>query len=137
MGLGADMCAWAEDNGYEVDDPYGAWVEDLQYRAFGGCCIEEVKAQEVRGLKWNQEQLKWVPAVQNGTKRNRAEEMPKKEKKVSVARTGRQTFGGCATCSECKQKKPQADFSKRQWKRITKKEKKEKKGRCVSCVNTN
>ena len=55
MGLGADMQEWVEESGYEGDDPFGAWNADLQYRAFGGCCLEEIEAHEARGLTWNQE----------------------------------------------------------------------------------
>ena len=51
----ADMQEWVEESGYEGDDPFGAWNADLQYRAFGGCCLEEIEAHEAHGLTWNQE----------------------------------------------------------------------------------
>lgn len=120
MGLGADMCEWAEENGYEGDDPYGAWVADLTYRASGGCCLEEVWAHEARGLKWNQETQRWLPAEQDVE----IEEMPKKQARVVHTGTN-------AMCSACKRKKPQADFSKRQWNT------KGARARCTSCVNAN
>jgi len=116
MGMGADMCEWMEETGYEGDDPFGAWVSDLTYRASGGFCIEDIEAQEARGLKWNQGKRKWLPAHQN---ENQAEEMPKKK----VPRTGTD-----ATCSVCKRTKPQADFSKRQWNT------KGDQVKCISCL---
>ncbi|XRB24435.1 Stc1 domain-containing protein [Pseudoscourfieldia marina] len=121
MGLGADMQEWVEESGYEGDDPFGAWNADLQYRAFGGCCLEEIEAHEARGLTWNQEKQRWLPAEQN---QDRAEEVPKKQKARAVVHTSTN-----ATCSACKQKKAKADFSKRQWNT------KGAQARCMSCVN--
>ena len=120
MGLGADMCEWAEENGYDGDDPFGAWVEDLQYRAAGGCCLEEIWAHEARGLKWNQEKQRWLPAEQN---EDRAEEISKKKAKMAST-----NHGTNATCSACKKKKPRAEFSNRQWNT------KGAQARCMTCV---
>ena len=96
-----------------------AWVEDLTYRASGGFCIEDIEVQEARGLKWNQGKQKWLPAQQN---KNREDEFP--QKKARVVRAGND-----ATCSACKRKKPQSDFSKTQWNT------KGARARCTSCVN--
>ena len=119
MGLGADMCEWVEESGYEGDDPFGAWVADLTYRASGGFCLEEIGAHEARGLAWNHEKQRWLPAEQNP---DRAEEVSKKKARVVYTSTD-------ATCSACKQKKAKADFSKRQWNT------KGTKARCMPCVN--
>eukprot|EP00592_Proboscia_alata_P030080 CAMPEP_0194430560 /NCGR_PEP_ID=MMETSP0176-20130528/56564_1 /TAXON_ID=216777 /ORGANISM="Proboscia alata, Strain PI-D3" /LENGTH=107 /DNA_ID=CAMNT_0039244965 /DNA_START=118 /DNA_END=438 /DNA_ORIENTATION=+ len=98
MGIGADMSDWAEENNYKGDDTWGAWVEDLQSRAFSGYCIEDLEANEACGLKWNQEKRKWLQV-----------DSPKK--KARVVRTSTH-----ATCLLCQQQKPRLDFSKRQWK---------------------
>mmetsp|Transcript_42302 Transcript_42302/g.43081 ORF Transcript_42302/g.43081 Transcript_42302/m.43081 type:complete len:118 (+) Transcript_42302:146-499(+) len=115
MGLGADMSVWAEDNGYEGDDPWGAWVEDLQYRAFGKFSFEEL--ERTHGLKWNQKKRQWLQS-DSSKKKNSS------KKKTKVVRTSTH-----ATCSSCQQQKPKFNFSKRQWKT------KGAQARCVSCIN--
>lgn len=123
MGLGADMCVWAEENGYEGDDPWGAWVEDLQDQAFGGYCLEDLEANEARGLKWNQKKRQWL--LQSDSS-NKKKDSPKKKKAKMV-----RTDGTHATCSSCQQQKPRLNFSKRQWKT------KGAQARCISCINAN
>ena len=119
MGMGADMVCWTEDNGYEGDDPWGAWVEDLQYQAFGGNCLEELEANEARSLKWNQKKRQWLQSDSSKKKDS-------SRKKAKMVRTGTH-----ATCSLCQQQKPRLNFSKRQWKT------KGAQARCISCINAN
>ena len=105
MGLGADIWEWVQETGYEGDDPYSAWLDDLMYRA------EEILAHDARDLTWQ--------SLQN---QDQAEEVPKNKARVVHTSTN-------ATCSACKQKKAKRDFSKRQWKT------KGAHARCMSCVN--
>ena len=86
MGLGADMVCWAEENGYEGDDPWGAWNDDLQ---------DQAEAQQWQWLQSDCSKKKDSPI----------------KKKAKMVRTD----GTHATCSSCQQQKPRLSFSNRQW----------------------
>lgn len=88
--MGADMCEWVEESGYEGDDPFGAWVADLTYRASGGFCLEEIWAHEARGLAWNQEKQRWLPAEQNT---DRAEKVVEEEGESGLHQHRRHVLG--------------------------------------------
>ena len=85
MGLGADMVCWAEENGYEGDDPWGAWNDDL---------LDQAEAQQWQWLQSDSSKKKDSP-----------------KKKAKMVRTD----GTHATCSSCQQQKPRLNFSNRQW----------------------
>ena len=120
MGLGADMVCWAEENGYEGDDPWGAWVEDLQDRADDQA--EAYGLNEARGLKWNQKKRQWLLQSDSSNRKD----SPIKKKATMVVRTGTH-----AICSSCQQQKLRMNFSNRQWNT------KGAQARCISCINAN
>ena len=110
MGLGADMCEWAEETGYQGNDMWSAWIDDLMNRAEAQAEIRQ--RQDPRSAVYCPMCMKQF--ADHGALRQHRSSKHSNGDAARAIKKGKHHTSNFVECSKCDLFKPAAQFSNNQ-----------------------